>query len=213
MKVSVGTKVFTGCIVVISSLLICSVSFAENYTVPNTFSNGEVVSASEMNANFTALSNSIVAVASAVNSASTTIREADDSANTTEWFSAIKTVNCQAGEVLTGASCSCYHTNSNAATTYSGTVKSCLVAGNGVAGYCASDIYDVVVWGNKSYGPPITVQAICMSIGLTSSSSKLSAPLDSTEPIISDELLALKQKLEKQIQERERELNSLINNR
>ena len=156
--------------------------------VPNTFSAGEVISASEMNANFNSLEQAINTVSSdlsqAINTVYSTIRWIEDPAgNTFASSSDTATATCLANEVITGGTCSCTATNFNSSISNWGSVWFCDIVGKSVIGVCASR--DLLYDSNK-YGPPIKVYAICASATTVEPSI---SPLSVTESSPSDEAL------------------------
>ena len=156
--------------------------------VPNTFQSGDIVSASKINANFTALEN---ATQNAIDYLTITIRENGSSGNVSSWVtSELISVSCNHGELLVGGVCSCAHADFTTSNTNLGWVAACGFSSNGVLGFTATDLSVSDSWKN---GPPITVQAVCASATLIGASSfeTLDSTSSNIEPILSveDELI------------------------
>lgn len=191
-----GIRAVIICIVIISLFVAASTTYAAPYT----FSEGEVVSASKMNANFSALE-------SAINSSSNisrrvVIESAVKGISYSWYFSEMITASCGANEILSGGSCSCAHNDWNSSTTNTGAVSFCDFFGNTVLGSCESDGY---FGDSNKYGPPITVYAVCLSTGSSLNLMDTSTPI----PILLEE----EAKLEKEVKRRKMIVEKIVQER
>jgi hypothetical protein len=167
-------------------------------TVPNTFTDGTPALAGEVNENFEALADEIVAnfIYSNINKVRiddaeqaladyqkyinsrtlthVTIYSQSDFNEEFPFISQVQSATCPAGSVLTGGSIGCFSEGEGSYDNNIGFVASSLGAGNAYSGYCLSQLpYD-----ENKMGPAITAVAICATIVDTSTSSLQALTID-----------------------------------
>jgi hypothetical protein len=186
---------------IIFIILLYTLSAYAGEIVPNTFFSGDIISAGKMNANFSALDS---AAADAINEIYITPRESVSNYSTSSWVvSEIVSVSCLEGELLTGCNCLQASESYDETTTNLGFTVYCMPGSDFVIGFSSVDPDLASIY---LYGPPITVQAYCISIDRTRSSNK-AVSIQSEDQVIpvSEEFEMIKAKMEvkaKTIQEK-----------
>jgi|GEM_PF-6024601 len=179
--------------------------FAGNL-VPNTFTNGETISSSKMNDNFTSLEG---AVNTAITNVSITQRSNGSSHNiSNNMGSEVVTQTCATDEILFGGTCSCFHSNNDSTTTNFGVLAYCDIVGNAILGTCFSE---ALTYSSFKYGPAVTVNASCVArVTVADGTTSPAASLKSLASVQAQEIQDLNQEalngvqqLKKLTQERE----------
>ena len=132
----------------ISALCLASQFAHAALVVPNTFTANTPANASEVNANFNAIT-------TFVNSLSTKVASINTRKVTTTYASGVGSASCAVTEVVVGGGCFC--TGNTSSGTNFGVLFSCIPAGNSYVGACYDDPY------NPAYlSSPVDVSVICM---------------------------------------------------
>ena len=143
--------------------------FAVN--IPNTFTANTPAVASEVNANFAALSNGIDTNAANLQSVVTALDSAYrfsaiyyTSYNYGVTFgsstSEVAIATCPAGSILVGGGVECRTDAFNSLTTNFGVVSNTIPAGNSIIGACYAE---AITYSALKLGPAVTARAICLS--------------------------------------------------
>jgi len=207
------TSVITIC-GIIQVIFITAFAVAANITKPNTFTNGTTADASQVNANFDTaygqinkntanISTLATSVANAFTGLSTRIVTNGYAYNASNYIgSQISATSCGTGEIITGGTCSCEHTNYRSTTTNFGIASHCGFAGNTIIGFCVTDYGSEYTY---KYGPPITTYAVCMSVNTAGAVPLAKIVTKSAEAINSEppnaELEAAIEKMKREMEE------------